>query len=246
MTMDPYRDWLNDWVDGGLEPGRRAELEAHFKGCASCRAEAEDLARVKKAAAALERRDPPATVWPQIAAAIRTGAVARPGGRAREPFRFSAKQWRQALLPLAAVFLLAAAAGLLRVTLDGLSRSPAAPPASVAGASDSLVEKNYQGAIEDLEKMVERDHSLFDPAVAQALQSSLATIDQAIGESRAAVDAQPDDELAKESLLDAFRRKLLLLENTIVLLNDIRKGEVDPDTLRQIQDIQGKKGASKS
>lgn len=233
--MDPYPDWLDDWVDGALEATKRAELEAHLRDCPSCRALAEELQTLKRTASSLERRDAPATVWPRIAAALRAGGA--------EP----RIDWRRALLPLAAVFLLAAAAGLLRVTLEELGTPGAPTSAPVENArSAATEEKDYEGTISDLQQMVERDHSLFDPAVAQALEASLSTIDHAIGESKAAVAAQPDDDMAKESLLDAFRRKLLLLENTIVLLNDIRKGEVDPETLRQIQDIQGKKGATKS
>ena len=242
--MDRYRDWLDDWVDGALEAGKRAELEAHLQGCAECRALAQELQSFKKAASGLPRRDPPTSVWPRIAAAIRQGRAQEgtPGPASNE--------WRRAFLPLAAVFLLAAAAGLLRVTLQNLGESAARvanqPSGDASAEVSGLNGKEYEGAISDLQQLVQRDNSLFDPVVAQALQASLSTIDQAIGESKAACTAQPDDEMAKESLLDAFRRKLLLLENTIVLLNDIRKGEVDPETLRQIQDIQGKKGATKS
>jgi len=242
--MDRYRDWLDDWVDGALEAGKRAELEAHLQGCAECRALVEELQTLKRAASGLARRDPPTTLWPRIAAAIRPGAAQ--DGTARPVYT----EWRRVLLPLAAVFLLAAAAGLLRVTLQNLGEPAtrvANEPARDASAEVSeLNGKEYEGAISDLQQLVQRDNSLFDPVVAQALQAGLSTCDQAIGESRAAVTAQPDDEMAKESLLDAFRRKLLLLENTIVLLNDIRKGDVDPGTLRQIQDIQGRKGATKS
>ena len=49
-------------------------------------------------------------------------------------------------------------------------------------------------------------------------------IDSAINESRTALRAQPDSQIAQESLFDAFRRKVSLLQDTIALMNEMRKG----------------------
>ena len=35
---------------------------------------------------------------------------------------------------------------------------------------------------------------------------------------------QPDSQFAQESLFDAFRRKISLLQDTIALMNEMRKG----------------------
>jgi hypothetical protein len=50
-------------------------------------------------------------------------------------------------------------------------------------------------------------------------------IDQAIGESRVALQAQPTSAPAQESLFDAFRSKIALLQDTIALINEMRKGD---------------------
>jgi hypothetical protein len=49
-------------------------------------------------------------------------------------------------------------------------------------------------------------------------------IDQAISESRAALHVQPDSEPAQQSLLDSFKTKIALLQDTVALINEMRKG----------------------
>jgi hypothetical protein len=56
------------------------------------------------------------------------------------------------------------------------------------------------------------------------LQKNLSVIDQAIGESRAALRTQPASELAQESLFEALRSKVTLLQDTVSLINEMRKG----------------------
>jgi len=61
-------------------------------------------------------------------------------------------------------------------------------------------------------------------------------IDQAIRESRAALQSQPASELAQESLFEALRRKVGLLQETIGLINEMRKGN-QAGTARIIQNL---------
>ena len=57
------------------------------------------------------------------------------------------------------------------------------------------------------------------------LRKNLELIDGAIDESRAALQSQPGSRAAQESLFDAFRRKVALLQDTIALMNEMRKGD---------------------
>ena len=50
-------------------------------------------------------------------------------------------------------------------------------------------------------------------------------IDQAIDESRAALKAEPQSTIARDSLFQALRRKVDLLQDTIALMNEMRKGD---------------------
>jgi hypothetical protein len=49
-------------------------------------------------------------------------------------------------------------------------------------------------------------------------------MDQAIAESRDALRVEPQSVAARDSLFDAMRRKAGVLQNTIALMNEIRKG----------------------
>jgi len=49
-------------------------------------------------------------------------------------------------------------------------------------------------------------------------------IDQAISESRAALKTQPTSTSAQDGLFDALRTKVALLQQTVELINEMRKG----------------------
>ena len=85
-------------------------------------------------------------------------------------------------------------------------------------------EAHYDKAIQGLEQIARSDSGALDPQVAAVLQKNLQVIDQAIGESRAALDAQPASADAQESLFDAMRSKVALLQQTVELINEMRKG----------------------
>jgi hypothetical protein len=85
-----------------------------------------------------------------------------------------------------------------------------------------LAEQHYENAIAGLEQLA-RDRQVLDPEVAATLQRNLQVIDGAIAESRSALQAQPGSHPAQQSLFDAFRTKIALLEDTIYLLSEIRR-----------------------
>ena len=65
---------------------------------------------------------------------------------------------------------------------------------------------------------------MIDPQTAAMLQKNLRVIDEAIAESRAALGSEPQSAPARDSLFDALRRKVSLLQDTIALMNEMRKG----------------------
>jgi hypothetical protein len=87
-----------------------------------------------------------------------------------------------------------------------------------------LAEQHYEKAISGLEKIAAAQQRELDPQVAATLQKNLGVIDQAISESRAALRAQPSSIPAQESLFEALRRKVGLLQDAIALMNEMRKG----------------------
>jgi hypothetical protein len=120
------------------------------------------------------------------------------------------------------------AAGLWRV---GTLLDPASDPrsASLAGAAPELgpvgAEADFTLAIAQLEEVTSAERDLLDQETAGALNAGLTVIDDAISESRAALEAEPESELAQESLFVALRRKVALLQETLALINEMRTGD---------------------
>jgi hypothetical protein len=85
-------------------------------------------------------------------------------------------------------------------------------------------EAHYENAIKGLEAIATTEQSELDPRTAATLQKNLAVIDQAISESRAAVRLEPASEPAQQSLIEGFKTKIGLLQDTVALINEMRKG----------------------
>ena len=241
MHCTGYRDSIHELVDGTIGPIRRAELERHLDECAACRALAEDLRVIRDTAASLDPLEPPDGVWFQIA-----GRLHQEGRVAPPPPAPAASRRHVALLALAAGLVLAVGASVMVLlpqwrTNGAPSRvassAPAAPPGNAGGAvavesveeEFRLAEQHYQNAIAKLEQAAKLDQSSGNPAMLDAqtaamLQKNLQVIDQAIAESRTALRTEPQSAPARDSLFDALRRKVVLLQDTIALMNEMRKG----------------------
>jgi anti-sigma factor RsiW len=227
VSCERYESLIGDLVDGTLDGAPRHELEAHLSGCAACTRLAEELLVVRRAARALPPMELPATAWTRVAAAVEAERAAQP----------SPRQWRRFVLPLAAAAVLAvavAAAVTWRRDAPPAATATATRPIDQATATSAellgSVEAEFQQAEQHLESAVAglevlaRDRQVLDPQVSADLQKSLLVIDQAIGESRAALKTQPMSTQAQDSLFEAFRSKIVLLQDTISLINEVRKG----------------------
>ena len=234
MNCADLSEALVDLVDGRLDGPERRDVERHLEGCANCRALVEDLRSLRAAAFMLDRREPKAETWSKLQAAI----AAEPApGRLRTlsrsfggPTRANWPVW----LGAAAALVLATVIGLLPL----MNRAPqphddsattaaqADEPATVESvtAEFEAAERHYQKAIDDLQTIANKDTGELDPQVAAVLQKNLSVIDQAISESRDALKSQPSSANAQSGLFDALRSKVALLQQTVELINEMRKG----------------------
>jgi hypothetical protein len=87
-----------------------------------------------------------------------------------------------------------------------------------------LAAEHYEKAIAGLEQVANQSDSPLDPELTATLRKNVEVIDKAIVESRTALRAEPGSRAAQESLFEAFRRKIALLQDTIALMNEVRKG----------------------
>jgi hypothetical protein len=231
MSCHEYQQEIGDYVDGALPPAAGARLEAHLTACPRCRAAAEDLEALRLMAQTLEPLTPPARTWARIAEAT-TGGAAH-GGSAGWP-----GHWHAAA---AAAMLVLMTGGLWWV---GARLAATAPPRSADAAvgerpgaplpTSGLLdparqdaEIRYASAIASLEQVAAAEGGALDPVTADVLQAGMGVIDSAIAESRAALTTNPGSEIAQESLFEALRGKVLLLQRTIALINEVRKGNPD-------------------
>jgi hypothetical protein len=212
---------LSDYVDGALPAAETARLESHLAGCSRCRAIAADFGAIRSMAGSLDPLVPPPHVWRNVSAA------------ARPPSRWSS---------LGSFFLAwqpAAATAMAAIITTGLwwvgdRLSIAAPPSSPraeaaastearAGGSGHLAEVSYVRAIASLEELTGAERAALDPDMIDALDNGMTIIDAAIDQSRAALQTEPDSEVAQGSLIQALRSKVSLLQETLTLVNEMRK-----------------------
>jgi len=233
MTCNELLDRAGDIVDGEAPPALRPAIEAHLASCAACRATIADLQRIAQTAATLGHVAPPTTTWHTIAARLQADPdIRRLASPSRAPHAPGAPAW--AWLAAAAVLVLFVGGGLwmLRESVPAGSRAagaaagnaPAGNAVESVEAELQLAADHYEKAITALERAADQADSPLDPEVTATLRKNLEVIDQAITESRGALRSQPDSRVAQESLLDAFRRKLTLLQDTVALMNEMRKG----------------------
>ena len=231
MGCERYVHTIHELTDGTLGAIRRAELELHLEDCDECRRLADDLARVRDLAASLDRPQPPDRVWMQIAGRLRQeGRVAAP----------AVAVVTRRFVPLALAAALLIGVGWSLVAL--YPRGGGAPPApAVERAADSnaptddlvegveaefrLADQHYQNAIAKLEEAAKNDNDAIDAETAAVLQRSVQIMDRAIAESRAALKKEPQSVIARDTLFDALKRKVALLQDTIALMNEMRKGD---------------------
>jgi anti-sigma factor RsiW len=246
VNCDQLLERASEIVDGGLAPAMRADVDGHLSSCARCRALIADLRLVRQTAATLDRALPPADLWHRIASHLQ----AEPGFTRHEPRPLGVRLSPQpagrerrtpawAWIAAAAVLVLAVGGGIWFMTRSmqraattvaggGATTSPGnTNPHALVESIDAelqLAAEHYEKAIAGLEQVANQSDSPLDPELTGTLRKNLLLIDRAIEESRLALKAEPENTVAQESLFEAFRRKIALLQDTIALMNEMRKG----------------------
>jgi len=250
MTCGEFNELLVDYVDGRLdpaEPGVERKVERHLEVCDHCSALVTDLRTIRAAAFMLDRHEPAPEVWMRLQAAVavepapKGRLLAMPGALGRR--NVGKGNW-PVWLGAAAALLLATVIGLM--PLISREADPAGNRAAETGQAEISVEsvaaefeaaeKHYQKAIDDLQTIANKETGELDPQVASVLEKNLTVIDQAISESRAALQSQPASSNAQDGLFEALRTKVALLQTTVELINEMRKGN-QAEAGRRIQTL---------
>jgi hypothetical protein len=235
--------WIDEYVDAkerrqgvpadsAMSADAARAAEAHLASCERCRAVVADFQAIRSLSGALEPHVPPPHVWTRLSASFEAQATSR------SLFSLSTFGLQQAAA-LAMALVLAAGlwwigGSLTPVPSSGLTaRAPA--PVTTAGIGNvalQLAEAEFTTAIAGLEEMTDAQQDALDPETVGVVRTNLSVIDTAIDQSRAALVTEPGSEVAQQSLFEALRSKVTLLQNILALINEMRKG--DPDAAARI------------
>jgi len=212
-------------VDGELPERESVRLERHLSACPECRQLEADLRKIVAGAAKLGAPEPSERVWANIRAGLaredagreRSGAEA--GAFARPAFGFGLPVLRYAGVAAAALILVAAGVIVGR----RLGRGPAeVVPGPEAREQYTLAkldeaERHYQQAIKSLSEAFTAQKGALAPEVAELFDRNLSVIDATIQACRRAVLEEPDDLAARDYLLAAYTKKVILLDDALDL-----------------------------
>ena len=228
---------LSEYVDDELSPQEKARIAAHLSECPSCARLVDDLRAVVSAAQAVENRPPARDLWPAIADRIerRSGRPrVVPIDSRREPRRlsFSVPQLAAASIAIA---LLSAGAVWMAIRDGGSALAPTAsaprseepitgaveepvsgaagetaPAVTVADRGAPVETAEYEAAVAELERLL--DEANIDPEIRQAIDENLAVIDDAIRQTRRALEEDPDDVYLNTHLASTMQRKIDVLQ----------------------------------
>jgi len=190
------------------ESGSSAAQQAHLKGCPKCAALVAELNLIAAAATELRAVDEPSPrVWNSIEIALRQEGLIKPQRASRSllPAFTSPWGWRW-MLPVAAALLITT--GIL-IRQHSASRQVAvneyAHPAALSAETDLA-----DAGLNDDDLMQEISQQ--SPALQAQYTDNLRRVNQYIQDARSSVAADPNDEEAHRSLMEAYLQKAMLFE----------------------------------
>jgi hypothetical protein len=187
-----------------IEDGRSAAQRHHLKNCLECSALLTELILISSGAVELRAADEPGPhIWKSIESKLREEGVIRPqrANRSLVPALGSRWGWVRWMAPAAAALLITVGLYVRQHSLvHQLARDTAAVPASdlaVAGLNDDdlLLEIAQQS-----------------PAIKAQYADNLRRVNQYIQDAKSVVAANPNDDEARRSLMEAYQQKAMLFE----------------------------------
>jgi hypothetical protein len=219
MGCNEFLNQLDAWMDGV----RPAEGRAHVRECAHCRGLVEDMDAIRQSAGAWSAadEDPPARVWVSLRARLEEEGLIR--GDVRDKVRDEVREhvssgakglgWFGGIFTavprpaLAGAYLLALIA--VSVALTGRSTKELNENRWISGTQNSTgtLSAQLQTAEQDtVSAMVESN-----PVVTASLHDNLAIVDNYIALCEKSVQEEPESEIARDYLYDAYEQKANLL-----------------------------------
>ena len=187
----------------GNESGSSAEQQAHLRHCPECAQLVEDLLVIVCSAGELRAaHEPHPRVWKSIEASLRREGLIRPQRRSLSllPSFGSKWSWARWLAPAAALLLLS-----LGIYLKQHSSRPYFARTEPAPEVDAAIVGLNDGDL--LEEIGQQS-----PAMQAEYTDNLRRVNQYIVDAKNIVAADPNDDEARRSLMEAYQEKAMLFE----------------------------------
>jgi hypothetical protein len=189
-----------------IEDARSAEQQAHLRNCSECAKLVGDLLVIACSAGDLrESHDPDPRVWKSIESSLRREGLIRPQRRSLSLVPSLGSQWGWArwLVPAAALMLVS-----LGIFLRQHSRTP--DLATNDGNAAQVVSDAAVAGLNDDDLLQEAAQQ--SPALQEQYAENLRHVNQYIQDAKNVVAADPNDEEARLSLMEAYQEKAMLFE----------------------------------
>jgi hypothetical protein len=186
-----------------IEDGRNAEQRDHLKNCRGCSALVTELMLISSAAVELRATDEPSPrVWKSIESTLREEGVIRPQrGSSLLPSMGSRWGWARWMVPAAAALLITAGLYVRQHSLAHQLARDIAP----AAASDLAI-----AGLNDDDLLLEAAQQSL--AIQAQYADNLRRVNEYIQDAKSVIAANPDDEEARRSLMEAYQQKAMLFE----------------------------------
>lgn len=189
-----------------IENGGSAEQLAHLKSCPECSALVRELVLIASTAADLRSANEPSPrVWNSIEIALREEGLIRPqfGSRSRAASH-STWNWLRWLAPVAVVLAMTAGVRLRQHEHTPEVASVETPAVYPPEAAASMAGLNDDDLLQEIASQA--------PALQAQYTENLRRVNEYIHDAQGFVDANPNDEEAHRSLLEAYQQKAMLFE----------------------------------
>lgn len=186
------------------EDGSKPEQRAHLKNCPECATLVADLLVIACAAGELRAaHEPSPRVWNSIEIALRQEGLIKPQHSRHSllPSFGSSWGWSRWLVPVAALLLITAGIYVRQNSRSQTIASNEIRPAVSTPVSDGLNDDDLLQGI-----------SQQPPALQATYTDNLHRVNQYIHDAQNTVDADPNDEDARRSLMEAYQQKAMLFE----------------------------------
>jgi hypothetical protein len=187
-----------------IEDGRSAAQRDHLKNCSDCSALLTELTLISSAAIELRAADEPGPhIWKSIESKLREEGVIRPqrANRSLVPSLGSRWGWVRWMAPAAAALLITVG---LYVRQHSLAHQLARDSASIAASDVAVAGLNDDDLLLEVAQL--------SPAMQAQYADNLRRVNEYIQDAKSAVAANPDDDEARRTLMEAYQQKAMLFE----------------------------------